>query len=471
MLPLVGRRLPIIADEYVEPEFGTGALKITPGHDPNDFEIGARHGLEQVGDRRGRADDRGGRGALRRPDGDKARGRWSPRSRGGPVLRREPYAHNVPHSDRSGVRIEPLISLQWFCDMGELAEPAIAAVKDGPGALPPREARGPGSTSTGWRTSAPWCVSRQLWWGHQLPVWYTRTRRDPRAARGAAEPATAGSRRDEDVLDTWFSSALWPFATLGWPEQTPELRALLPDRRALTARDIIFLWVARMVMMGVEFTGELPVHRRPHPLRHPGPRRPPDVQVARHRHRPDRGDRRARRRRRALRAARDVLDPGRALLAPRDPAGARPGQQALERVAPDAARGAEGVEPAPERAETVEDRWIVSRLERDHRAGRRSCSTPSSFSAAALGCTSYLERAVRLVPRAGQAAAVRRGRRPRGGLGDAAVRARPHAAPAAPDDAPRDRGAVVVPAGRARAAGRGAMAGREPRALRRRGRG
>ena len=255
ILPLVGRRLPIIADEYVDPEFGTGALKITPGHDPNDFDIGRTHGLDEITvigeDARMTAE------AGERFEGlhvDEARNAVVAALREeGLVSGTQPFVHEVPHSHRSGQRIEPLISLQWFCDMTRLAEPAIAAAKDGTLRFHPE--RPHRQVYLNWLENIrPWCISRQLWWGHQLPVWY----RGEETYVGLEPPAGDGWERDPDVLDTWFSSALWPFATLGWPEETPQLRAFYPTDVLSTARDILFLWVARMVMMGVEFTGELP---------------------------------------------------------------------------------------------------------------------------------------------------------------------------------------------------------------------
>ena len=165
----------------------------------------------------------------------------------------QPYVHDVPHSHRSGQRIEPLISLQWFCDMTELAKPAIAAAKDGRLRFHPE--RPHRQVYLNWLENIrPWCISRQLWWGHQLPVWY----RGEETYVGEEPPSGDGWERDPDVLDTWFSSALWPFATLGWPDDTPALRAFYPTDVLVTGRDIIFLWVSRMVMMGIEFTDELP---------------------------------------------------------------------------------------------------------------------------------------------------------------------------------------------------------------------
>jgi len=255
ILPLVGRRLRIIGDEYVKTDFGTGALKITPGHDPNDFEIGRKHGLDEISviGEDGRMTAAAGERFAGLTAEDARREVVAALREEGLVSGTQPYVHDVPHSHRSGMRIEPLISLQWFCDMEKLAGPAIAAVKGG------RLKFHPENPWTGvylnWLEGIrPWCVSRQLWWGHQLPVWY----RGEDTYVGAKPPEGDGWTRDPDVLDTWFSSALWPFATLGWPDDTPELRAFYPTDVLSTARDIIFLWVARMVMFGVEFTGELP---------------------------------------------------------------------------------------------------------------------------------------------------------------------------------------------------------------------
>src|SRR4051812_43642841 len=263
ILPLVGRRLPIIGDEYVDPEFGTGALKITPGHDPNDFEIGRRHGLDEVtaiGEDGRMTDDAGERFAGLTVDDARAAVIAALRE-DGLISGTQPHVHDVPFSARSGQRIEPLISLQWFCNMKGLAEPAIAAARDGSLRFHP-EKPWTGVYLNWLENIRPWCISRQLWWGHQIPVWYcsecdeTIVAETPPDRCGAC--GNSDLRRDPDVLDTWFSSALWPFATLGWPNETPELRAFYPTDVNSTARDIIFLWVARMVMMGVEFTGRLP---------------------------------------------------------------------------------------------------------------------------------------------------------------------------------------------------------------------
>ncbi len=251
-LPLVGRELPVIADEYVRTDFGTGNLKITPGHDPNDFEIGQRHGLDTVsvigedGRMTAEAGEFAGMTALEAREAVVA-------ALGDLVVATEPYTHNVPYSHRSGERIEPLISLQWFMRMDELARPAIDVVRDGRVKIhPPSQSR----RYVEWLESIrPWCISRQLWWGHQIPVWY---RGEDERYCGLEPPEGEGWERDPDVLDTWFSSALWPFATLGWPDDTPELRAFYPTDVLSTARDILFLWVARMVMMGLRFCDAIP---------------------------------------------------------------------------------------------------------------------------------------------------------------------------------------------------------------------
>jgi valyl-tRNA synthetase len=261
VLPIVGRRLPIIADDYVDIEFGTGALKITPGHDINDFEIGRRHGLEEI-------TVIGPDGRMNEEAGDfegmsvaEAQRAVAARLREEGALRDEqPYTHAVPFSHRSGERIEPLISLQWFCRMDELAAPAIKVVEDDEVRIQPEQWK---RVYLNWMGEIrPWCVSRQLWWGHQIPVWYCGDCDETIVAEVAPTkcPNCDGTtlRQEEDVLDTWFSSALWPFATLGWPDDTPDLRAFYPTSFLTTAREILFLWVARMVMMGLEFPGAIP---------------------------------------------------------------------------------------------------------------------------------------------------------------------------------------------------------------------
>jgi valyl-tRNA synthetase len=264
ILPLVGRRLPIIADEHVDPEFGTGALKITPGHDPNDFEIGRKHGLEEIG-------VIGPDGRLTEEAGERFAGLTAAAAQvavvaalreEGALREEEPYLHSVPFSHRSGERIEPLISLQWFCRMDELAAPAIEAVESDRVRIAPAQWK---RVYLDWmREIRPWCISRQLWWGHRIPVWYCDpceevfVAEDPAAAPERCGACGGELRQEEDVLDTWFSSAIWPFATLGWPDDTPELRAFYPTSFLTTAREILFLWVARMIMTGIEFAGDVP---------------------------------------------------------------------------------------------------------------------------------------------------------------------------------------------------------------------
>ncbi|HLK41848.1 MAG TPA: valine--tRNA ligase [Thermoleophilia bacterium] len=260
IVPIVDREVPIIADEYVRMDFGTGALKVTPGHDPNDFEIGRRHGLREltVIGLDGRMNDQAGEFAGM-PVAEAQQAVAAELDRRGLLAARTPYEHEVGHCDRTGDRVEPLISLQWFMRMDELARPANEAVRSGRVRFHPRSQE---NTYFNWMDDLrPWCISRQLWWGHQIPVWYCPDGHVTVAVEEPAACAECGSGelvRDQDVLDTWFSSALWPFATLGWPEQTERLARYYPGDVLSTARDIINLWVARMLMMGIEFMGEEP---------------------------------------------------------------------------------------------------------------------------------------------------------------------------------------------------------------------
>ena len=253
--------VPIIADDHVDPEFGTGALKITPGHDPNDFEIGRKHGLEEIG-------VIGPDGRMTEEAGERFAGLTAAEAQDavvealraeGRLRAEEPYLHSVPFSHRSGERIEPLISLQWFCRMDELAKPAIAAVEQDEVRITPAQWK---RVYLEWmREIRPWCISRQLWWGHRIPVWYCDPCEETIVAEAPPEGCGACGgelRQEEDVLDTWFSSAIWPFATLGWPDETAELRAFYPTDFLTTAREILFLWVARMIMTGIEFAGDVP---------------------------------------------------------------------------------------------------------------------------------------------------------------------------------------------------------------------
>jgi valyl-tRNA synthetase len=260
IVPLVDRDVPIIADEYVKMDFGTGALKITPGHDPNDFEIGRRHGLPELSaiGYDGRMSDLAGEFAGLPVGEARSRVRDALFAQG--LLRREePYEHEVGHCDRTGDRIEPLISLQWFMHMDELAAAANAQVRSGNVRFHPKTQE---NTYFNWMDNIrPWCISRQLWWGHQIPVWYCPDGHHTAAVEEPVACATCGSselRRDPDILDTWFSSALWPFATIGWPGDDPRLEKYYPGHVLTTARDIINLWVARMLMMGLEFMGDIP---------------------------------------------------------------------------------------------------------------------------------------------------------------------------------------------------------------------
>jgi valyl-tRNA synthetase len=260
IVPIVERRVPIIADERVEPEFGTGAVKITPGHDPVDFEIGRDHGLPEpvvIGLDGKMGEEAGEFAGLTQ---EEAIEQIVARLRESELLESaEPYRHAVGHCSRTKNRVEPLISLQWFCDMTELARPATEAIRAGRVRFTP--AAQADVVLRFLKNIRPWCISRQLWWGQQIPVWYCP---DGHVTVAESEPgacAQCGSReleRDPDVLDTWFSSALWPFATLGWPEQTRELEVWYPGDVVSTARDIIFLWVARMIMAGYELMGDRP---------------------------------------------------------------------------------------------------------------------------------------------------------------------------------------------------------------------
>jgi valyl-tRNA synthetase len=284
ILPLVGRKIPILADEYSDPEKGSGAVKITPAHDFNDFEVGKRHkrplvnvftteaklnikGNEEFLDGAPKSADLDATLAMHGADRFVARKQIVARlEEKGMVEKIEPHSNVVPHGDRSNVVIEPFLTDQWYVNAQELAKPAIAAVRAGKTKFIPKNWE---TTYFNWMENIqPWCISRQLWWGHQIPAWYgpdgkafvalseADAQRDADKHYGKAATLT----RDEDVLDTWFSSALWPFSTLGWPDKTPELARFYPTATLVTGFDIIFFWVARMMMMGMHFMPDIPFH-------------------------------------------------------------------------------------------------------------------------------------------------------------------------------------------------------------------
>ena len=295
LVPYVDRAVPVIADERVEPEFGTGALKVTPGHDPMDFEIGRDHDLPTltVIGLDGRMNEHAGDLAGKtQQEADDAIVAWLKEH--DRLEKRESYRHAVGTCERCHSRIEPLISLQWWVAMDEPRKPALAALRERRVRYHPESQHQFAIRS--FEEIPDWNVSRQLWWGHQLPLWYcpdghvTCAWPPPDAC---AECGSAELERDPDVLDTWFSSALWPYATLGWPEQTPELRRYYPGDVNSTAREIIRLWENRMIWTGLELVGEIPftdviIHSTVL-----ASRRAPHVEEPRHRHRPGRDDRRS----------------------------------------------------------------------------------------------------------------------------------------------------------------------------------
>jgi valyl-tRNA synthetase len=268
MLPLVNRLIPIIADSYADPEKGTGAVKITAAHDFNDYEVGKRHDVPLINLMNADATIVS---EPHMPEQYRGLDRYECRKRViadlealSLVAKIEPHTHMVPHGDRSGVVIEPWLTEQWYCDVKPLAEKAMAAVREGRTKMhPPERAK----VFFHWMENIePWCISRQLWWGHQIPAWYGPDKQifvgldenEVKAQATAHYGADTPLIRDPDVLDTWFSSALWPFSTLGWPEATPELKKFYPTSTLITAADILFFWVARMMMMGEEFMGREP---------------------------------------------------------------------------------------------------------------------------------------------------------------------------------------------------------------------
>jgi valyl-tRNA synthetase len=264
-LPIVGRDLRVVGDDYVDPEFGTGALKVTPGHDPNDYEIGRRHALEVITciDKEGNiVSDDWVPDELRTRDALTARDRVVEMLRERDhLVRTETYVHEVGHCDRCGEVIEPLVDEQWWCSMGDLKIPAIEAVESGRIKYVPERYT---KVYLDWMHNLrDWNVSRQLWLGHRIPVYYCgneHTFASVDEPSACPECGSTALRQDTDVLDTWFSSALWPFATMGWPEQSEDLEAFFPTDVLSTAREIIFLWVARMIMTSLRFMGEIPFH-------------------------------------------------------------------------------------------------------------------------------------------------------------------------------------------------------------------
>ncbi|HEX8347029.1 MAG TPA: valine--tRNA ligase [Actinoplanes sp.] len=249
-LPMTGRRIPVVADEHVDPAFGTGAVKVTPAHDPNDFEIGQRHSLPSltVMDERGVITAHGPFQGLDRFEARPAIVA-ALREQGRIVAEKRPYVHAVGHCSRCRTTVEPRLSLQWFVNTGPLAKAAGDAVRDGRVAIEPAELS---KRYFAWVDNMhDWCISRQLWWGHRIPVWYGPAGEVVCVGPDEQPPSGAGWRQDEDVLDTWFSSALWPFSTMGWPEQTAELAKFYPTSVLVTGYDILFFWVARMMMFGL----------------------------------------------------------------------------------------------------------------------------------------------------------------------------------------------------------------------------
>jgi valyl-tRNA synthetase len=261
LLPVLNRRIPILFDKYVSREFGTGALKITPAHDANDFEIGNTHGLDRIKviDERGMMNELAG--PYKGMDRFECRERiLEDLQRSGLLEKVEPYRNAIGHCYRCKTVIEPLLSKQWFVKVGPLAEKAVQAVKEGKTRIVPSNWE---AVYYEWmRNIKDWCVSRQIWWGHRIPAWFcedcgevTVAKETPRACSSCRG---ARLRQEEDVLDTWFSSALWPFSTLGWPDQTRELSTFYPTSTMVTGFDILFFWVARMMMMGIHFMGDVP---------------------------------------------------------------------------------------------------------------------------------------------------------------------------------------------------------------------
>ena len=463
IVPFVERRVPVIADERVEREFGTGALKVTPGHDPLDFEIGRDHDLPEltVIGADGRMNEEAGELAgLTQEEADERVLAWLKEH--GQLEKREPYRHTVALCDRCKTRIEPRISLQWWCAMDELKQPALEALRAGRVRFHPESQHRFAIESL--ETAPDWNISRQIWWGHQLPVWECP---DGHLAVEETEPdacAECGSReltRSTDVLDTWFSSALWPFATLGWPDDTEDLRTFYPGDLNTTARDIIRLWENRMIFSGLELMGEVPFR---------------DVVIHSLVHAPAGG--------RMSKSLGTGMNP----LALIETYGADATRYGLMKMA--SSQDVRFSEGAIEEGRKLANKlWNVARLilqategsepderPRDARGALdpRAALAGAARRRAAAGrvrllaprdraLPAHVRRLLRLVRRSGQAAAVRRRRRR---PGDRAGGAGAAAEAAAPGDAARDRGDLVEPAGAGDAADRRAVAGGGRRDLR-----
>lgn len=265
ILPIMNRPIPIVADEGVELEFGTGAVKITPGHDPLDFEIGQRHGLAIINilNLDGTLNENAGAYAGQ-PVEEARKGVVAQLEREGYLLKVEPHTHTVPHCERCGTTLEPIVSDQWFVSMKPLAAPAMEAVRDGRVRIVPERFT---KVYFHWMENVrDWPISRQLWWGHRIPVWYCEnghrfsSAEEPDKVERCEDCGSTQIRQDPDVLDTWFSSGLWPFTTLGWPEKTPDYGYFYPTSVMETGYDILFFWVARMIFQGLENTGQVPFH-------------------------------------------------------------------------------------------------------------------------------------------------------------------------------------------------------------------
>jgi valyl-tRNA synthetase len=265
LVPILNRPIPVIHDTLVDPAFGTGALKITPGHDPTDYEIGQRHGLPIIGVLNTDATMNDNAGPYAGLDRFECRNKlWADMQAAGLTVKTEPYLMNVPRSQRGGEIVEPMISTQWYVKIKPLAEPAIEAVRSGRIRIIPERFT---KIYYNWMDTShirDWCISRQLWWGHRIPVWTCKdcghewaSREDPFSCEQCGRH---NIEQDPDVLDTWFSSGLWPFSTLGWPDKTPDLKAFYPTSVMETGYDILFFWVARMIMLGLEMTGKPPFH-------------------------------------------------------------------------------------------------------------------------------------------------------------------------------------------------------------------